>query len=486
MDRISFSEELDGAERSAGVPRNIDAEYGGREARCELERKLVRKLDMRMSILVLIYILNYIDRNNVAAARLKGFEADLHLNGQQFNTILSILYVGYILMQIPSNMFLNYIGKPSIYLPTCMILWGVLCCLTGAVHNFTGALLTRFFLGFFEAAFFPGALFLLSKWYKRSELGLRTALLSCGFLISNAFGSLIASGILSGMQGKLGHAAWRWLFFIEGTSTILVAFISISIIPDFPNNSYRFLSPEEMRLARLRMEEDIGVADGDETEHRSSRFPGLLDALSDWRVYWLAIALTSLVLSQSFNAFFPTLTETLGYSPTVTLLLCAPPWVLATVVAFVVSRHSDMTGERFFHIVIPLFIAIIGFIIAISTMRLAARYLALFLMAQSFSGFICFLTWTSNTFARSPSKRAVALAFINAFSQLGNITGSYVWQESWGPTYANSYAICISANALCIAMCFIFRQALAKENERLEQRDSSDGRSRGPAYKFVL
>ncbi len=81
--------------------------------------------------------------------------------------------------------------------------------LAGTTHNFTGALLTRFFLGFVEAAFFPGALFLLSKWYKRSELGLRTACLSCGILISNAFGSLMASGILSGMRGKLGHAAWR-------------------------------------------------------------------------------------------------------------------------------------------------------------------------------------------------------------------------------------------------------------------------------------
>ena len=77
------------------------------------------------------------------------------------------------------------------------------------MHSFIGALLTRFFLGFVEAAFFPGALFLLSKWYKRSELGVRTAVLSCGSLISNAFGSLIASGILDGMEGKLGHAAWR-------------------------------------------------------------------------------------------------------------------------------------------------------------------------------------------------------------------------------------------------------------------------------------
>ncbi|KAI0254780.1 MFS general substrate transporter [Lactifluus subvellereus] len=387
-------------------------------------------------------------------------------------------------MQIPSNLFLNYIGKPSIYLPTCMVLWGAISCLTGTTQSFTGALLTRFFLGFVEAAFFPGALFLLSKWYKRSELGLRMALLSCGFLISNSFGSLMASGILSGMQGKLGHAAWRWLFYIEGALTMLVAVIAIFVLPDFPENSHYFLSLEEIRLAKLRMQEDVGVSDGEETERKDSRFPGLYEALGDWRVYWLALALTSLVISLSFSAFFPTLAKTLGYSPTITLLLCAPPWGFATIVAFAVSRHSDKTGERFFHIVIPLFIGIIGFVIAISTMRLAARYVALFLMAQSYAGFICFITWSSNTFARSPSKRAVALAFINAFSQLGSIAGSYMWQKSWGPTYIRSYAICISTNGLCIVMCLIFRQVLAKQNKHLQERESSADRPSG--YRYLL
>ncbi|KAG8680470.1 hypothetical protein FRC09_018209, partial [Ceratobasidium sp. 395] len=146
--------------------RNVDAEFGGTEERKKMEKKLLRKLDARMSIMVVIYILNYIDRNNAAAARLRGFETDLHLKGQEFATLLSILYVGYILMQVPSNMFLNYIGKPSLYLPVCMLIWGTISVLTGITHNFVGALLTRFFLGFVEAAFFPGALFLLSKWYK--------------------------------------------------------------------------------------------------------------------------------------------------------------------------------------------------------------------------------------------------------------------------------------------------------------------------------
>ncbi|KAH9979391.1 MFS general substrate transporter [Lactifluus volemus] len=476
-------EESNAEERPQALPSDVEVEFGGREVRLRLEKKLLRKLDMRMSMLVLIYILNYIDRTNVSAARLEGFEADLHLKGQQFNTVLGIFYVGYVLIQVPSNMFLNHIGRPSIYLPACMVLWGTLSCLTGATHNFTGALLARFFLGIVEAAVFPGALFLLSKWYKRSELGLRTALLSCGFLISNAFGSLIASGILSGMQGKLGHAAWRWLFFIEGALTISVAIIATFILPDFPENSQHFLSPEEIRLAVLRMQEDVGIGD-EEMERRDSRFHGLRDALGDWRVYWLALALLSLVVSLSFSVFFPTLVETLGYSPTVTLLLCAPPWGFAAVVAFAVSRHSDKTGERFFHIVIPLFIGIIGFVTATLTMRLAARYLALFLMAQSLTGYICFLTWTSNTFAHSPSKRAVALAFVNAFSQLGNIASSYVWQKSWGPTYIHSYAICISTSGLGIIMCLIFRQVLANQNKRLEQRESSAATPRG--YRFLL
>ena len=72
---------------------------------------------------------------------------------------------------------------------------------------------TRFFLGFVEAAFLPGALLILSKWYTRRELTKRNAILFCGNLISNAFSALVGAGVLSNMQGTLGHSAWRWLFW---------------------------------------------------------------------------------------------------------------------------------------------------------------------------------------------------------------------------------------------------------------------------------
>lgn len=152
-------------------------------------------------------------------------------------------------------MVLNYIGRPSLYLPCAMIIWGVLSCLTGITTNFVGVVLCRFFLGFIEAAFFPGALLLLSKWYTRKELALRTSILfsklfslcarrselrffAVGNLSSNAFNGLIAAGVLNNMQGVLGHAAWRWLFQIEGAATVAFAFVSMLILPDFPETTW--------------------------------------------------------------------------------------------------------------------------------------------------------------------------------------------------------------------------------------------------------
>ena len=151
--------------------------------------------------------------NNIAAARLRGLEEDLQLSQTEYQTCLSILYVGYILMQVPSNIFINRIQRPSLYIGVAMLVWGVISTLSGVVTGFSGMVATRFFLGFIEAAVLPGALLILSKWYTRRELTTRNAILFCGNLISNAFSALIAAGVLSNMQGVLGHAAWRWLFW---------------------------------------------------------------------------------------------------------------------------------------------------------------------------------------------------------------------------------------------------------------------------------
>jgi hypothetical protein len=120
--------------------------------------------------------------------------------------------------------------------------------------------------------------------------------------------------------------------------TVLVAIFAIFILPDFPATPCSWLTVEEQVLAQLRMEEDIGVDNIEEMEGLKGEKSGLQQALSDWKVWWLTIAMTSVHIMCSFNAFFPTLSATLGYSSTVSLLLCIPPWMFATCSAFLMSR----------------------------------------------------------------------------------------------------------------------------------------------------
>jgi MFS family permease len=181
------------------------------------ERKLVRKIDLRIfPVLIILFILNFIDRNNFANARLKGLERDLHLTDVEYSTCLSIFLVGYVSFQIPSNMFLNKIPKPSIYLCTCVVIWGVISASMAAIRSARGAILARFFLGVLESAFFPGCLFYLSRWYTREEMQLRVTLLNFGNLTAQAFGGLMAAGILTNLDGTRGISGWRYLFAICG------------------------------------------------------------------------------------------------------------------------------------------------------------------------------------------------------------------------------------------------------------------------------
>ena len=236
------------------------------DERAHAELALTKKIDLRLlPMIILMYIMNYLDRNNIAAARLAGLQdppskGGLDLSSTQYLTALSILFVGYLLMQVPSNLFLNKIGKPSLYLPSCMIVWGVISASTAGAHSYGGLIAIRFFLGFVEAAYFPGCLFFLSSWYTRKELGFRIALLYSGSLLSGAFSGLISAGITNGLDGAKGLRAWRWLFIIEGVITIFIAFMAYFALPDFPRTT-TWLTEEERQLAIWRLDEDVGEDD---------------------------------------------------------------------------------------------------------------------------------------------------------------------------------------------------------------------------------
>lgn len=248
-------------------------------------------------------------------------------------------------MQVPSNLLLNYTGRPSLYLGFFTVAWGLVSVLTSQVKNYSGIVACRFVLGLVEAPFFPGILFYLSKWYTKKELNLRMAIFYSGSLISGAFGNLIAAGILNGLKGKNGLTAWQWLYIIEGAITIGIGLVIAVVLPDFPS-TWRLLSPEMKHVAERRMAIDAAQADVDEPGARA-QLQGLVAALTDSRTYILAIAYFCIVGASGFQNFFPTLTATLGYNRTISLLLVAPPYIFITFWSYGHGIMSDRLSMRF-------------------------------------------------------------------------------------------------------------------------------------------
>ena len=120
---------------------------------------------------------------------------------------------------------------------------------------------------------------------------------------------------------------------------------------------------------------------------------------------------------------------------------------------------------------------LVGFIISMSTLNVAARYIALFLQAGSYAGFIVFYSWISSSFPRPPAKRAVALALINAFSQLGNVAGSYVYPSKWAPSYLQSFGIALSCFVACMVGSTYHMWTLRRLNKRFDEQDARGDRN---------
>jgi MFS family permease len=335
---------------------------------------------------------SYLDRNALPNARIQGIEKDLGLKAGQYNISISVLFAGYLGLQIPSNMLLTRV-RPSIYLPICMALWGVVSASTAAVRNFEGLVVCRFFLGFLEAPFFPGALFLLSSWYTPQELATRTAVMYCGSLLSSAFGGLIGAGIQYGLDGVHGLAPWQWLFIIEGAITVTISLLSILMLPDFPATT-RWLSDQEKAIAVHRLR----LFSGSRDEERGSLLMGVRMAVTDYKVWMLSLIVILKTSAGAVTAFIPTLVATFKYSKVQSLLMTAPPYVLAAILSLAISISSDRRAERYFHLVGPLIFGMIGYIIAATTTSLAPRYFSLFLMLGGVYGsFDITYAWISST-----------------------------------------------------------------------------------------
>ncbi|KAJ5749370.1 uncharacterized protein N7511_011066 [Penicillium nucicola] len=474
-----------------------------------MTRRLLRKVDFHLlPFLILMYLLNFLDRNNLSQARLGSLEADLGMHGTDYNLATSILFVGYLLMQLPSNLLLTRV-RPSLFLGIAMAIWGVISACQAAIQSFSGLIVTRFFLGFVEAPFFPGAVMLMSSWYTRQELSHRIAWFYSGSSLANAFGGLIGAGVLGHLDGAHGIAGWRWLFIIEGSITIgislLAAWVLFELIsllaeltpysiflPNYPAST-SWLDDEEQAYAQWRLMHDAGEADEVGT---TSIKETLALVFADKRIYLFILLQHTSLLSQNFQYFFPTIVQTLGYGNIETLLITAPVWIATFLVSLLVTWTSGKTNDRSLHIVALMIVSGVGGIIITASDNVGAKFFAMFLMPMgAVSAYQIIIAWVANSFPRPLVKRSAAIAVANMIGNTASIYGSYMWPSSSGPRYIPGGSATAAIAFFVVLVALVIRFIHIHMNKRLEEtgvsRDVSSSNTtdlemRAGGFRYIL
>ncbi|KAF5678610.1 major facilitator superfamily transporter [Fusarium heterosporum] len=436
------------------------------EERKKIEKKLKRKLDwVFLPVVTLMLLMGYLDRINVANARLAGMQDDLHMSDTMWSAGISLFYVGYIVTQLPATVYLAK-GLPRWQMPAYVIAWSVVTACMAAMTSGKSFLVCRFMVGLAEGPFLPMVSLMTSSWYTKEEAPLRMAIWHAGNIASNIFSGLLAAGVLENMNGIAGMRAWQWFVIIEGIVGLLVAAMGFWCIPNFPHNTGTyFMNAEMSEMAQYRM---IVSAGGRSEDDEGGAWEGVKLACKDPFTWIYTVLHFGLIVALSFKDFFPSIVKTLGYSNLMTYLIQAPPYVFAYLATCAISWSSGRYVEHCWHIIGTTVACIIGVGIMISTLNPGARYFGMFLLcAGPFVGLNIHIPWETTNVARPRTKRGALVAITNCIASVSHWFTPYFFLRSQEPRYQNGGILIIAGCIMGIAGCLVCKCPRTRKRRRV-------------------
>ncbi|KAN0100516.1 Major facilitator superfamily domain containing protein [Tylopilus felleus] len=432
------------------------------------EQRLLRKMDVRIvPWLGLLYLLNFLDRGAIGNAKLYGLEADLHITDKQYLIALTVFFFPYAIFEPVSNVLLRRF-RPSIWLSSMMFVWGVVMLCHGFVRNYSGLLALRFFLGLAEAGLYPGIVFYISCWYKRSELGTRVAIFFTSATIAGAFSGLLAAAI-SNMNGVAGRTGWSWIFILEGLFTILCATASFWVIQDFPETA-KFLTDAERVFVIRRLRADMQFSAGGE----QFKIKYVWQSLKDWKTYTaMGIYMGFDGPLFAFSLFTPTIINQ-GFKATTANLLSVPVYVWSCIVTVFIGLLGDRLGKRGY-INLALFgTGLVGYVILISSSNPALSYFACYLAASAIYPTVPnAVAWVSSNVEGS-YKRGMTLAMAIGWGNINGAVASNVYRAKDAPWFRLGHGIVLAYIAIGWISSAIFMVQLKLENNRRDRGERDE------------
>lgn len=402
-------------------------------------KRLWRKVALHILPLVgVAYMISYIDRANMGYIA-KPMSSDLGLSSAQLGLAAGLFFIGYVLVEVPSNMMLRRFGA-RLWISRIVITWGLVTALTGAVHSPGQLYVARIALGFAEAGLAAGILLYLTLWFPNKQ---RSWAMSAFFLtipLSGVIGAPIAAALLRWGQAMLGIAGWRSLFVVEGLMTVGIGIIVLLLLPNRPQDA-QWLT----ELERDHISTTLAVEAEDHQDRGA--LSGMAEALTSRRVWALAMAFFAIVFGLYPLAFFlpamiSSFTRTVG-SNISSVLLAAIPSMAAIVVMLAWSRVARRR-TAVFSTAVPMALGACGLLAATVT---HSGPLFIIAVCASVSGIYAAMAqfWRIPPVTLTGAAAAAGIGLINSVSNLSGFVGPYVTGAIKTVTGSYTYALLMIA-----------------------------------------
>ncbi len=387
-------------------------EAGGH--RSDVARRCLARVRARLiPVVMLLYFVAYLDRNNVGFAAPE-LRHDVGLTAASFGFGAGIFFIGYFLFEIPSNAAMVRFGARR-WMARILVSWGICAAALALVRNAWTFDLIRFLLGAAEAGFSPAILYLFTLWFPERE---RTRALGFFVLtqpIANAIGAPV-SGLLLSMEGIFGLHGWQWLFILEGIPAVALGLLAPLLLTDRPESA-AWLPDDERRwlAATLR----------DEACDRPSGASGgsFVAGMKNPRFMVYAALNFGLICGvYGLSVWLPTIVRALsGTTALGTGFLVLVPYSAAAVATFFWSRRAARTGKIAQHASISIAAAAAALVGAGLTLPISAPWSMAFLCVASagiYASIAPLLAMPSGVLAGAGA--AAGLAVTNS---VGNLAG---------------------------------------------------------------
>jgi MFS family permease len=405
------------------------------------ESRVFAKVAWRLlPILILAYVFNYLDRNNIGFAALT-MNREIGLTATEFGRGAGMLFVGYCFLELPSNMILYRVGARR-WLARIMITWGLVSAATIFVTGAWSFYLLRFLLGAAEAGFFPGVAFYLGHWFPAEYRTRVVAWFMVAIPISSVVGGTL-SGALLQMDGIFGLAGWKWMFVLEGLPVTVLGFVVLRVLTERPEDA-RWLTEAERTLVRARV--------AGEVKHNEVR--SLLPALADPRVLILAaVQFGFLVGSYGVGIWLPQIVKQGQLSNFEVGLVTSGVYAIASIAMILWANHVDRGGSKVINLALACLVAGIGLVGAIVT---TSFWVSIACLTVSLAG----INGARGIFFTIPMRfltgiaLAGGLAFVNSIGTAGGFVGPQIM--GWLVDETGSFSAGLGALA-----GFLFASAVA-------------------------